>query len=268
MKKFERLSQINEKYAMNFDERELTKFEKIILNSPTPINYLQYDLNNIEIVNSLSIYYDIELNKPGKEMKGSYTDNLKHFMFINKRLTELGSSKGAMRIGAYYLEEKNYEEAEKYFIISLNINDEDSIYSMLNLRTLYIQQDQYDKAFPLFDKCFKLGNFENMIQIIGYYSTIKDYINILKWIEYGLYKSQEDCLEALKMCNFNVSLLYCYLLKLPFTNDFIENAKRDCIPRINQDIVDDCRRTNKYIIAIEDQDYIIGSSVELIEIYG
>uniref|UniRef100_A0A6C0AES9 Uncharacterized protein n=1 Tax=viral metagenome TaxID=1070528 RepID=A0A6C0AES9_9ZZZZ len=67
----ENLQDLNIK--LNYDHRPLTFFEKQIFNENKKLNLKNYDLTNLEIVNSLSIYYDIEYMKtPSQENENLY----------------------------------------------------------------------------------------------------------------------------------------------------------------------------------------------------
>lgn len=265
---FERLSQINEKYAMYFDERELTPFEKDIFNSNRIINPSNYDLNDIKTLNSLSIYYDIEINKPRSEMKGIYSNNVKNLIDINLKMIALGNSKGALRLTVYYFNEKNIEEAEKYAKIALDINDEFIGLAYVNIGTILANQSKYDEALVQYKNAVKNGQYDVISAVSRLYYIKSNYVETFKWCEYGFYKSDKEALEFFEELVTDPTLRYCHLLSLPFTNDFIEKYKCDLIPRINQKLVDQFRDNNVTSIFItDDTEYIIGSSIELIQIY-
>ena len=259
---FTNLEQINKKYCLFFSNRDLTSFEKEIINSPKPINIINYNLNNIDILNSLSIYYDIEINKPQSEMKGTYENNIKYFMTINEKLSKLGSSKGFLRIGAYFMGIDDIDKGIEYFIKAIEINDEDSKLAKHNLALCYERLGKFNDALELLFECLDKDNISHIIII---YSDLNNLEETVKWIEYGIYKQSKDCLDLLEELLKDSTMFYWILLSLPFTNDVIENKKRQILPRINNDIISSYRDNNPILLIGGITPYIPGCSKELIE---
>lgn len=282
------LGHINERYGMKFDDREMTPFEKEIFNSKKMIDYSKMNLDNIEILNSLSIYYDIEINKLSNEMKGSLDHNIKSFIFINERLSKFGSSKGFLRLGVFFATNNDMDKAIEYFQKGIEMNDDTVQHHRYNLAICFCDIGRVDEALELLKISLIFSDSIFMISTI-YYDKC-DFFNSLKWLEYGIYKSDKECMDFFHTHIFeNSTLFYEYLLLLPFTNESIENKKRELSPSVDQDKIDFLRElrfllrktnpelANAFIklepkhnleMKIQTVPYNIGSSVELIEIYG
>lgn len=121
--------QINEKFALNYDEREFTYFEKTIFNSTVEINPYDFDQKNIEILNSLINYYDIQ------SIFGNYDQNIKLYLEFCQKLSELGDSRGYHKIGNFYLREKNFDNAILFYKMSSNMGN---YHSKCNLAIIQI----------------------------------------------------------------------------------------------------------------------------------
>lgn len=262
-------SDINKKYNTNLTERELTEFEKQILNSEEILDISRYDLDDITVLNSISIYYYIKINEKLENTNSDPEKNLKSFFYINTRLIEKGDSRGALRITCYYTNLNNLDEAEKYGNIAMSINDDNYKLALFNLGIIYSNQGRYSNAISLLEHALSLGNYNSIESIILIYNKLENFSESLKWIEYGIYKSKNSCINIINyMLKEFHSFYYYYLSKLPFTNDLIENKKKELFPNIIQNEIDQFQDENISIIDFCGYESQHGSSSDLISIYG
>jgi superkiller protein 3 len=80
------------------------------------------------------------------------------------------------KLGALYIERKDYESAEKYLKIAESINSEDPVVKF-NLGVVYLKMKQLEKAVAEFEKAGELGqNDETLLLNLGEtYYTLNDY---------------------------------------------------------------------------------------------
>lgn len=256
---FETTDDINTKYNCNYNSRPLTSFEKNIINSAEKVNLKSFDLTNIEVLESLSLYYDIE------NIKNPSSENENLYLCMLLKLSKFGSPKGALRLGIYYLKNKNYTKSLEYFQESA---DQGCPEAYLNL---YILQKKINPDVEgdlnLLISSLKLGYIPSINCIVNHFIQNRNFIEALKYAEYGLYKELDLCMTVFVRI-FNSTQLYEYFLKLSFTNSLIEKTKTKIYLSVSQDEIDSSRNMPLIIEIMEKWIFVPNSSKELIDLYG
>lgn len=181
-------------YSITFDDEDLELSDQIlkIYNSSNPELLTDIDLNNIIILNSLGLYYEIVipneiLMKKYYEMgiknngiccmiclgfyyqtNNNYDKAKEYFMMGVER----GNSRSMMYLADIYKKEQNYNLMEKYYLMAIEIKDKDGILSMVKL-AIYYQNIKRD--FELLKKYYlmaiELGSTDAMFNLGSWYNS-------------------------------------------------------------------------------------------------
>jgi tetratricopeptide (TPR) repeat protein len=247
--------QINEKYALNYEEKEFTPFEKNIFNSTTKINPSNFDQTNVEILNSLINYYYIQ------SILANYNENIKLYIQFCEKLSKFGDSRGYHKIGNFHYEEKDFEKSIDYYKIS---SDMGNLYSKLNLSMIYDNLKINPEAkFQLLNEAIELNNIPAIFLIAKYYLSNGDQNNCIKYLELGISKECKKCLEVMQAMIRDTKMFYKYLMELQFTNNMVQQKIRDINSRINQEEIDNCRG-QKLLFLLDNGDIIKSGNRDVI----
>lgn len=175
-KMYERLRDLGGGFEI-FVDRELTEFEKRLFNGDEKPDLVNLDLDNIEIVNALSLYYRY------------IGDDILYITFL-ERLNKLNDRRGYERLGLYYLDKGSKEKAYDYFNGASNLG---SIYAKATIYQLY---EPYN--IKLMYECLLLGDTYCICSIALYQLIKRNFEEAFTFIAYGLYKELPDCLELLE----------------------------------------------------------------------
>uniref|UniRef100_A0A6C0AEY1 Tetratricopeptide repeat protein n=1 Tax=viral metagenome TaxID=1070528 RepID=A0A6C0AEY1_9ZZZZ len=255
-KMFENTEDLNVKYALGYHPRHLTFFEKKILNENKKLNLKDYDLTNIEVLDSLSIYYHLQYIKtPSQENENLY-------LCILIKLSKIDPCKGNIRISSFYDSKNNYDKAIEYCKKAIENNSGPGYYNLYILETKY--NPNFDGNLEHLMNALKLRYYPVIFEIAKYYIFKNEINTAFKFLEYGIYKESKECLQYVNMALENSTYVYSYLLKIPFTNKLIEEEKSKLFPRVIQENI------NKDIFfkIFGSVSFIAGSSNELIKLYG
>jgi len=252
---------VNKKYDFNYSDRNLTVFEKRLFNSDDKIDLSTYDLNNIEILNSLSIYYHIQMHKIGN----NFIENERIFLMLLLKLNKLRDSRGYLRLNSYYFKIKNYEKAIEFAKIGVANN------YPLSMINLYVYQllanPESDRDLSLLIKALEMKEYLAIDAISLHYLHSGDIIEGFKYLEYGLYKKSSLCLDTLQKILSDNTNLYICLTRLPFNNELIEDKLREISQLLDQKRID-ITRDKTYFTCFNNQIVFLGTSIELINRYG
>lgn len=251
---FETIQDLNKHYFLNYDNRNLTTFEKYIFNTKDiKLNLHNYDLTKSDIVNTFALYYQIKM------IENSNNQNFEQlYLAMLFKLCKLKDDRGLVRLGRYYLLKNNFNKASFYFKQSNSSAAKFNLYFITKNVDYLINILKENKDYFVIYK------------IALHYFEINDKTTSFQYFEYGIYKGCKKSLYQLEFYFQNTQMLYIYLLKLPFTNSLIQNKIRELNPRIIECDINYLR--DKKIIHVFDdssKEYFIGgSSITLIDLYG
>ena len=107
-------------------------------------------------------------------------DKRKLIPLITKYVNEFPNDAGYMnRLGVLYDENKNYSEAEKWYLKAI---DNGNFTAISNLAYLYYEKEEYEKAIKYYKEYNKIANdTENYFWIGLAYEKLEDYKNAKEW---------------------------------------------------------------------------------------
>lgn len=107
-------------------------------------------------------------------------DKRKLVPLITKYVNEFPNDAGYMnRLGVLYDENKNYSEAEKWYLKAI---DNGNFTAISNLAYLYYEKEEYEKAIKYYKEYTKIANdTENYFWIGSAYEKLEDYKNAKEW---------------------------------------------------------------------------------------
>ncbi len=261
---FETTEDLNLKYGTNYLNRPLNPYEFSILNGDCEPKIQFLNFQDAEIINSLLIYYEIEMIKN--------PSNYNKYIFFNLllNLVNLKDIRGYLRLGNYYQNKECYLLAINFY--EKCIESECIIGKIAKIKLYEINKltvkDNKDISFFL--ECLKLGIIESIYILSNYYINIGNIKEGFKYLEYGIYKKCAKCFDNLFKIFINPTLLYIYLLKLNFSNFFIFEKMKEIKPTVNFLEVETYKFVDvKFIFKLELNVILIpNTSKELIDIYN
>src|SRR5438105_11903383 len=99
------LGDLNVKYKCMYGDRPLTEFEKKLFNTDYEPNLEELNLEDCDVLNSLSIYYDPKINPNFVEL----------YLAALLKMDKLNDSRGPLRLGVYY-KDVDPESCTKYTV--------------------------------------------------------------------------------------------------------------------------------------------------------
>ena len=202
---FQNYSEINSIYNTDFDEKEFTEFEQKLFNSNKKLELNKYNLNDKEILNSLSNYYKIMNNN---------TEYLKCLL----KLMQINDARGIFNLATYYYENDNIDKAIFYYQLGSDNNDACSKYCLAN-----IFENDITKEREYLKEAVELDFIPAIYRLACSFAKTQDIINMNKYIDLGIKAECQNCLDLLELEFLNCNKFYNYLIKLPYTNELIKN---------------------------------------------
>lgn len=222
-------NQINTTYKKNYEEKEFNRFEKTIFNQKK-INFSDYNLETETDENLISLANYCEIYKYDKQLE-----------IILTKLIERNNPSGSIKLGNYYLFNKNYNEAIYCYTIAYEKFDNKN--AGLNLALSYSYIKNYDKAQKI---CWNYINKKDAdaVYFMVIISTGVKKCNLLNmlYLFLGLKYSSTRC-EKLFDNYFNSGIKLCKILselqKHKITSDLIE--KKINKNKINEKDLKNCK---------------------------
>ena len=252
---FKTIKEFTEKYEEGYEDRELTHFEKQIFNGKK-FNLSTLDLTNIDILNSLSIFYHIQSIKTGS------VEQEQLYVAMILKMSKLNDRRGFSRLGCYY-QQKDKQKSEEYYLKAYELGSVEAGFNLFIMQDDPLKNNKYINVLLGTLKMSRRN--QDSIYLCSLYFLENDQVEGYKYLEYGIYKESTDCLNYIKEI-MSITDLYMYFLHLPFTNLMIENEKSKILSGVIQEKVDD-QRDSTYAIETKNGLYVLGGSVELITMY-
>ena len=123
-----------------------------------------------------------EKTKLEKQIDDAYEkkDNKKMVTLIIKYVNEFPNNADYLnRLGVLYTNQKNYSEAEKWYLKAI---ENGNFTAISNIAYLYFEKGDYEKSIKYYKEYQKLAdNTDNYLWIAGAYYEMEDYKNAKEW---------------------------------------------------------------------------------------
>ena len=133
-------------------------------------------------VQSFSAMTKEEKTKLEKQIDDAYEkkDNKKMVNLITKYVNEFPNNADYLnRLGVLYTNQKNYSEAEKWYLKAI---ENGNFTAISNIAYLYFEKEDYEKSIKYYKEYQKLAdNTDNYLWIASAYEELKDYKNAKEW---------------------------------------------------------------------------------------
>ena len=133
-------------------------------------------------VQSFSAMTKEEKTKLEKQIDDAYEkkDNKKMVTLITKYVNEFPNNADYLnRLGVLYTNQKNYSEAEKWYLKAI---ENGNFTAISNIAYLYFEKGDYEKSIKYYKEYQKLvDNLDNYLWIAGAYYEMEDYKNAKEW---------------------------------------------------------------------------------------
>ena len=133
-------------------------------------------------VQSFSAMTKEEKTKLEKQIDDAYEkkDNKKMVNLITKYVNEFPNNADYLnRLGVLYTNQKNYSEAEKWYLKAI---ENGNFTAISNIAYLYFEKGDYEKSIKYYKEYQKLvDNPDNYLWIAGAYYEMEDYKNAKEW---------------------------------------------------------------------------------------
>lgn len=242
---------INKMFDTSYRPKPFTSFEKTIFNSEFKDE--DFDLENVEIVNSLANYYDI------------YKEIEKHLFYANK-LIELNDSRGHLKLGNYYLGKENFEMSILHFKLGAEMGN---VLAMGNLGVIYSNPDKGNYDFDLAKKyldqailCLFVPAFFRLARL---YIMAGNNIEGQKCLFLGVKNGCKTCLDVIEATTFETKTkLYIFLTNIRYSNDMIRKRIKEITPWIDQKQVDS-ERGDQFFLNVDDTILVVDEFGDLVD---
>lgn len=241
---------INKMFGTSYRPKPFTSFEKTIFNNKFKDE--DFDLENVEIINSLANYYDI------------YKKIVKHVLYAIK-LIELDDARGHLKMGNYYLKKENFEMSILHFKLGSEMGN---VLTMGNLGIIYSNPDKgnydFDLAKKYLDQAISCFFVPAIFQLARLYLMAGNNIEGQKCLFLGVKNGCKTCLDIVED-NFETKTeLYSFLTSIKYSNNMIQKRIKEITPWINQNQVDS-ERGKKIFLKVDDAILVIDEFGDLVD---
>lgn len=207
---------INELHETNYSDRQFTEFESSIFNLDINPDTLTIETTDCDKLYSLCAFYEV------------YKDYKKVITIVHKLLS-LGDTRGYLKLGVYLLDcKKDENKAFEIFKIGASKGD---IICICNVGVQHIQNKNYEEAIKYFLDAIKQNKFDVCVNIFYCYAMLDDLSTGYKFLKLGIKNNDERSMDT--FCRgFSENDLYYVLLKFEFTNELIQTKLNELRPRI------------------------------------